>query len=105
MATVLETSSAVATNYRTAQPVITFDEARQLTESHATPLIAYSRSALVRNFQTMRAFLPNVEFFYAAKANCDPLVLRTLAEEGCSIDVCSHREALVAFDAGFTAIG
>jgi len=102
MATVLESSTAVASNYRVAQPVVSFEEARQMTAEHATPFIAYSRSALVRNFQTMRANLPNVEFFYAAKANCDPLVLRTLAEEGCSVDVCSHREALVAFDAGFS---
>jgi ornithine decarboxylase len=62
----------------------------------------YSRSALVRNYETMTHCLPGVEFFYAAKANPDQLILRTLADLGCSVDVCSFREMEAALAAGFT---
>ncbi|MFO1019477.1 MAG: type III PLP-dependent enzyme [Planctomycetales bacterium] len=100
MATVLETSSAVT--YREAQPVINFEDAAHLAKTYGTPCLAYSRSALIRNYQTMRNCLPNVEFFYAAKANCNHLLLKVLAEQGCSVDVCSYREMVAALEAGFS---
>ena len=91
------------TSYRSAQPVVSFDEATRLAERHGTPLLMVSRSALTRNYQTMRAGLPGVEMFYAAKANPDIHILSTLCELGSSVDVCSYREAQAAFRAGFTA--
>lgn len=94
--------TSVSATYRSAQPVISFDQAAVLAERYGTPLLVYSRAALVRNYQALRAGLPGVEFFYAAKANPEQLILRTLAELGCSVDVCSHREAQAAFQAGFT---
>ncbi|MFN0196701.1 MAG: type III PLP-dependent enzyme [Planctomycetaceae bacterium] len=60
-----------------------------------------SRSKLAENFRTMQACLPGVEFFYAAKANPQYEILRTLNELGCSVDVCSFGEMTAAINAGF----
>jgi ornithine decarboxylase len=81
---------------------VTFDEAARLAEKYGSPLLLYSRAALVRNYQAMRAALPGVELFYAAKANPEHSILSTLCELGSSVDVCSHREAIAALKAGFT---
>jgi len=106
MATVEEccstSESELSSVYRAAEPVINFDQARQLAAQHGTPLFVISRSAVRRNFEAFRAALPGVEFLYAAKANPADPILRTLCESGCSVDVCSDGEMLAALDAGFT---
>lgn len=99
MATVLQESCEAT--YRCARPVVSFDEARALAEEYGTPLLVASKSVLVRNYEALRANLPGVEFFYAAKANPDAFILQTLAEIGASVDVCTHREAVAALNAGF----
>src|SRR5262245_14422509 len=100
MATVLETSSSseqsTSSCYRSAQPVINFDEARELAERYGTPTLVVSRSALLRNFAAFQTALPGVEFFYAAKSNPADPILRTLCQAGCSVDVCSYGEMLAA---------
>lgn len=88
---------------RHAQSVLSFETARELGERHPTPLLVVSQSKLVETYRTMRDHLPGVELFYAAKANPNPHVLRTLFEQGCSVDVCSHGELLAAKEAGFSA--
>lgn len=100
MATVLE--SFVENSYRTAAPVLSFDEARGLALEFGTPLLAVSQSAVLRNFEGLRAGLPGVELFYAAKSNPDHHILTTLQEAGCSVDVCSVGEMKAALAAGFT---
>jgi ornithine decarboxylase len=106
MATVLEgcfqAESAATTVYRAAEPVISFGEAEALAARFGSPLLVASRSALMRNYQTMRAALPGVEMFYAAKANPADVVLRPLCEAGCSVDVCSYGEMMAALKAGFS---
>lgn len=106
MATVVESccssEAELSSVYRSAQPVVSFEQARTLAEQYGTPTIAISRSAVLRNFQALQAALPGVEFFYAAKANPADPILRTLCEAGCSVDVCSHGEMLAALNAGFT---
>ena len=100
MATVLE--AAVTPSYRFAEPVVGFDDARVLAERYGTPLLVVSRSRLTQNYQAMRSALPGVEFFYAAKANPEYYILRTLCELGCSVDVCSYGEMKAALKAGFS---
>lgn len=106
MATVLEAGSSseqtTSSTFRSAQPVLGFDEARRLAERYGTPTLVVSRSALLRNFSAFQSALPGVEFFYAAKANPADPILRTLCQAGCSIDVCSYGEMLAALQAGFT---
>lgn len=90
-------------NLRQAQPVLTFDQARELGDEHGTPLLVVSKSRVVETYKTMREHLPDVEFFYAAKANPDIHILTALCEAGCSVDICSHGELMAAKQAGFPA--
>jgi ornithine decarboxylase len=102
MATVLEDRWVSTEQYRSARPVVDFDEARRLAAEFGTPLICVSRSAVLRNYEALRDGLPGVEFYYAAKANPDDTILRTLREAGCSVDICSVGELQAALNAGFT---
>jgi ornithine decarboxylase len=105
MATVLEShslsESGTSPVYRSAEPVVSFEEAGSLAGQFGTPLLVASRAALLRNYEALRSSLPGVEFFYAAKANPIEEVLRPLCEAGCSVDVCSYGEMLAALEAGF----
>ncbi|GIX05262.1 MAG: ornithine decarboxylase [Planctomycetaceae bacterium] len=100
MAPVIAEPSAQQT-YRTAQPVVSFEQAKRLAAEYGTPLLCVSRSAVLRNYQALLEALPGVEFFYAAKSNPDQTILRTLCTAGCSIDICSEGELRAALDAGF----
>jgi ornithine decarboxylase len=100
MANVLEMVAPPA--YRSAQAVVSFPDARRLAAKYGTPLLVVSRSTLVRNYRALQDHLPGVEFFYAAKANPDRVVLTTLRKLGCSVDVCSFGEMRLALRAGFS---
>lgn len=105
MATVLDLGAAseqtTSSSLRSAQPVLDFAEARRLAERYGTPTLVISRSALLRNYQAMRTALPEVDLYYAAKANPADPILRTLHQAGSFIDVCSYGEMLAALQAGF----
>lgn len=99
MAPVLEMLEAPT--FRAARSVVSFERARSLADRYGTPLLVVSRAALVRNYRALKAALPGVDFFYAAKANPDKAILTTLRKEGASVDVCSQGEAKLAVKAGF----
>ncbi len=96
-----ENAATVTAVERVPRPVVGFDLARELAAEFGTPTLAVSRSVLAETYRAMKATLPNVEMFYAAKANCDVSILRTLCLEGASVDVCSYREMQSALLAGF----
>ena len=99
--TVLPIHAGSTNSVRTPAPVLSFDQARQLAREFGTPTLVVSKSILSRMYQTMKSELPNVEMFYAAKANSDVSILRTLFLEGASVDICSYRELQSALLAGF----
>lgn len=86
---------------RQAQPVLSFELARELGDRYGTPLLVVSRTKLIETYNKMREYLPGVEMFYAAKANPDHHILASLCEQGCSVDVCSFGELQAAIRAGF----
>lgn len=88
---------------RSAQSVLSFDQARQLSAVHGTPLLVVSRSKLIETYWTMKQALPGVDLYYAAKANPDYHVLSTLCSENGYVDICSAGELKQALEAGFTA--
>jgi ornithine decarboxylase len=87
---------------RTAQPVLSFDRARELAATHGTPLLVVSKSKLVETYWSMKQAMPEVDLYYAAKANPDHHVLATLCAENSFVDVCSEGELHHALKAGFT---
>jgi ornithine decarboxylase len=71
-----------------------------LVRRHGTPLVAISRSGLLRQLERFRTLLPRVEPFYAVKANAHPDVLKTFAAAGACFDVASVAEMRAVLAAG-----
>jgi ornithine decarboxylase len=65
---------------------------KKLVKKHGTPLFVVDHSVLRKNYQQFKKRLPRVQAYYAVKANADPLIVKTLFEEGASFDVASMPE-------------
>lgn len=65
---------------------------KKLAQQHGTPLFVVDHSVIRKNYQTFKKHLPRVQAYYAVKANADPVIVRTLYEEGASFDVASMFE-------------
>lgn len=87
---------------RVARVNLTFDQARELTDQHGSPLLVVSRTKLIDTYWAMKQSMPGVDLFYAAKANPDPHILSTLCAENAFVDVCSAGEMHAALAAGFS---
>jgi ornithine decarboxylase len=69
-----------------------FKTAQQIAAQHGTPVLAISKSRIQENYRTLKAALPGVELFYAAKSNSLPEIISILDKEGCSFDLCTNGE-------------
>jgi len=67
--------------------LLTFEHAKALARKHGTPLLALSREVLLDNYRALRTSLPNVDIYYAIKANPHREVLRLLHRAGSRFDV------------------
>jgi ornithine decarboxylase len=74
-----------------------------LTRRHGTPLMAISRSGLLRQLERFRQALPRVEPFYAVKANAHVDVVKTFVAAGACFDVASVGEVRAVLAAGAKA--
>lgn len=71
---------------------------RKLAEEHGTPLFVVDHEQLRKNLAEFRRWLPNVQPYYAVKANSDPEIVRTLYRAGASFDVASLAEFRLVHD-------
>ena len=76
-----------------------------LAEGLKTPLYYYDRSLLERTLEEINHCIQGtpVKVHYAIKANCNPRILKVIAEAGLGADCVSAREITAAVKAGFTA--
>ncbi len=65
---------------------------KDLAQKHGTPLFIVDHDEIRRNYAEFRRYLPRVQPYYAAKANPDPAIIRTLYALGASFDVASIAE-------------
>ncbi len=76
-----------------------------LARRYGTPLFVFSEDAIATNTQQLRrAFatrIPNVQFFYAVKANSSLAILRTVRKNGLNAEIASEGEMFLALLAGF----
>ena len=72
--------------------MITLSRLQKLAKQHGTPLFVIDHDALRKAYCEFRRHLPRVQAYYAVKANPDPMIVRTLFEEGASFDVASMPE-------------
>ncbi len=68
--------------------------------ANGAPRVRAGRGGLPARARAFRDAFTSFEIFYASKAFCSAAVIRWVAEEGLSIDVCSAGELAVALKAG-----
>ncbi len=78
--------------------MITPGRLQRLAKEHGTPLFVIDHDALRAAYRLFREQLPRVQVYYAVKANPDPLIVRTLFEEGASFDVASMPEFMIVYE-------
>ena len=78
--------------------MITKSRLQQLARKHGTPLFVIDHDALRQVYRQFKRHLPRVQAYYAVKANPDPLIVRTLFEEGASFDVASMPEFMIVHE-------
>ena len=62
MATILESVvDREVSIYRSARPVVSFKQAKELAAEHGTPLLCFSRSVVRQNYELLCQGLPGVE--------------------------------------------
>ena len=71
---------------------------QSLAKKHGTPLFVIDHNALRKAYREFRRYLPRIQVYYAVKANPDPLIVRTLFEEGASFDVASMPEFMIVYE-------
>ena len=78
--------------------MISLSRLKKLASDHGTPLFVVDHDALRKAYREFRRHLPRVQVYYAVKANPDPLIVRTLFEEGASFDVASMPEFMIVHE-------
>jgi ornithine decarboxylase len=71
---------------------------RKLADEHGTPILVLDHQVLRENYALFRKHLPQIQAYYAVKANADPAIVRTLYEAGASFDVASLAEFMLVYD-------
>lgn len=79
------------------------DEARkellqELARREGTPIFVIDHEKIRENYRIFRELLPNVQVYYAVKANSNPEIVRTLFLQGCSFDVASMPEFMLVYE-------
>ena len=69
-----------------------------LAAEHGTPLLIIDHDKIRNNYLNFKKKLPRVQIYYAAKANTEPAILKTLYDMGSSFDVASLPEFNVVFN-------
>ena len=70
-----------------------FDRVREaLQQGYAKPFLLVDTSIVRTKARRFKAAMPRVQPHYAVKANPDPLVLKTLIEEGVGFEIASIAE-------------
>ncbi|MBN1602936.1 MAG: type III PLP-dependent enzyme [Chitinispirillaceae bacterium] len=82
---------------------IRFSRAQNFVAQYGTPLLLLSHKAIRKNYRNLKSALPGVELFYAVKANATPEIIQILADEGCSFDLSTPGETVIARRCGIDA--
>ncbi|MEN6609121.1 MAG: type III PLP-dependent enzyme [Bryobacteraceae bacterium] len=69
-----------------------------IAKQHGTPIVVMDHEVIRRNYAKFRKYLPNVQAYYAVKANPAPEIVRTLYREGASFDVASLPEFMLVHE-------
>ncbi|HJJ36373.1 MAG TPA: diaminopimelate decarboxylase [Methanocorpusculum sp.] len=78
----------------------------ELAKKFGTPLYVTDEIHIKENYRryeaALKKYTPNVQLLYAAKANENPIIIKTLADEGAGADAFSGGELREALEAGIS---
>ncbi len=70
----------------------------KLAKKFGTPLFVIDHDKIRDNFRTFKKNLPNVQAYFAVKANSNQEIIKTLFKEGSSFDVASYNEFMQVYE-------
>jgi ornithine decarboxylase len=71
---------------------------QELAREHGTPIFVIDHEKLRENYREFREYLPDVQVYYAVKANSNPEIVKTLFDMGSSFDVASMPEFMIVHE-------
>jgi len=72
-------------------------EIQAIAKKHGTPIVVIDHDVIRLNYALFKKHLPDVQAYYAVKANPAPEILRTLYDVGASFDVASLPEFMMVY--------
>jgi ornithine decarboxylase len=70
---------------------------QDLAHERGTPIFVVDHAKIRENYREFREFFPEIQVYYAVKANPDPEIVKTLFRMGCSFDVASMPEFMIVY--------
>jgi ornithine decarboxylase len=71
---------------------------KELARKHGTPIFVIDHEQIRKNYREFKSHLPDVQVYFAVKANSNPEIVRTLFLEGSSFDVASMPEFMIVYE-------
>jgi ornithine decarboxylase len=71
---------------------------KMLAHEHGTPIFVIDHEKIRENFREFREHMPDVQIYFAVKANSNPEIVKTLYDMGCSFDVASMPEFMIVYE-------
>ena len=71
---------------------------QELAREHGTPIFVIDHEKIRQNYREFKQYMPNVQVYFAVKANSTPEIVKTLFDMGCSFDVASLPEFMIVYE-------
>jgi len=77
---------------------MTAKQLQALAREHGTPVVFIDHNILRQNYAAFKKHLPDVQAYFAVKANAEPAIIRTFYRAGASFDVASLPEFMLVYE-------
>jgi ornithine decarboxylase len=71
---------------------------QDLAAQHGTPIFVIDHEKIRENYREFRAHMPDIQIYFAVKANSNPEIVKTLYDMGSSFDVASMPEFMLVHE-------
>jgi ornithine decarboxylase len=77
---------------------VTKELLQELAHEHGTPLFVIDHEKIRKNYREFKKHLPDIQVYFAVKANSNPEIVKTLFDMGSSFDVASMPEFMIVYE-------
>ncbi len=77
---------------------ICYPNLEKIAQDYGTPLFIIDHEKIRENYREFRKKLPDVQVYFAVKANSNPGIIKTMYDMGSSFDVASFPEFMLVYD-------